>query len=269
MEDAEIIKTKLVEVMNENSSQLVQTLEKYNEYVKESNDAAKFNMELFEYKFSHDDETKLYKYLSNFGDLKTVKKNIRFTPKNSKSHLQQRLTNINHMSSANLGSGNNNNPITDMHYDYQVKKMDKLDKYTSNGVRELPNSSINPNKDFENNFNNINNLNNYLLTGGNYNKYSVGFQNDILNTSDLLSDDLIERTGPGMITKGNKNNYSYISKTDLNAQNDSNIMGVGLSKNYMGMNNRDNLGVSTKYAYPRNTPTNGSYKDPKARYEYV
>jgi hypothetical protein len=231
MEDAEMIKAKLMEVMNDNSSKLVQTLGKYNEFVKESSDSLKFNMELFEYKFSHDDEAKLYKYLSNFGDLKTIKKNIRFTPKNSITNLQQRLNNINLVSNASVSSANLNG---EMNYDYQLKKpIDKLDKYTKNtavnGIRDLSTSSAHINH----NLKNYENLNNYVTSSGNYNKYSVGFQNDILNTSDLLSDDFIERTGPGIITKGNKANYSYISKTDLNAQNDSNLLGVGSSKNLL------------------------------------
>ncbi len=223
MEDAELIKAKLMEVMNDNSSKITQALEKYGEFVKESNDSSKFNMELFEYKFSHDDESKLYKYLGNFGDLKTVKKNIRFTPKNTLNYLQQKLTNMNLNINPLTSSSSAGN--TDMNYDYQFKKIDKL---SMNSVGLNHNLNINASQSQKN----YDTANNHHTPSGNYNKFSNPYHNEILNTSDLLiENDFIERSGPGMISKGHKGNHSYISKTDLNPHNDSNLIGGNTSKN--------------------------------------
>jgi len=222
MEDAENIKGKLVEVMNDNFSKIPQALENYGEFVKESNDTRKFNMELFEFKFSHDDESKLYKYLSNFGDLKTVKKNIRFTPKNAINYIQQKLTNMNmniNPLSSSSSIGNN-----ELNYDYKFKKVDKL-SLNSAGVNA--NLNINASQSLKN----YDAANHHHTPSANYNKFSSQYQNDILNTSDLLNEnDFLERSGPGIVGKAQKGNYSYISKTDLNPQNDSNLIGTHTSK---------------------------------------
>jgi len=226
MEDAETIKSKLIEVTNDNPLKISEALESYVEYVKESNNSSKYNMELFEFKFSHDDESKLFKYLSNFGDLKTLKKNIRFTPKNTIDYLQKKLTNIHTSSSAS----NQNN---EMNYDYPYKKIEKLNLNSiGSGINNVTtNSNLNANQAKAKNYEN---LNNFPTPKDKYNKYGGSLlQSEILNTSDLLSEnEFNERIGPGA-AKGNKINYSYNSKTDLNGNNDSNFIVGNSSKNFI------------------------------------
>lgn len=79
MQDAEDLKSNVVSVMNGDSNKINEIINSFNQYLRETGDISKLNLDLIEYKFSHDDEDKLNKYLNNFGDLKTKQKLIRFS----------------------------------------------------------------------------------------------------------------------------------------------------------------------------------------------
>lgn len=78
IEEAETLKNQISFLLNNESNNINETIERFNTFLKDSLDQTKLNLELTEFKFSHDDETKLMKYLNNFGDLKSKSKFVRF-----------------------------------------------------------------------------------------------------------------------------------------------------------------------------------------------
>jgi hypothetical protein len=170
MEDAEELKANIVAVMNINSSSnsVNEVLQRYSQFMREANDSSKLNLELIEYKFSHDDENKMYKYLNNFGDLKSKTKHIRFMPKGSDNYS--------------------------VAYNPQEKEEFKVKNQDTKK------------KNFDNNF-----------TANN--KYSNLFQNDALNTSELLNEnnDFSVRANTQNNYMGNNLNTSdYLAKPYTN-----------------------------------------------------
>ena len=61
---------------NNNFDEIMETYIKLDTLKKTEKDNCQINLQ--EYKFSHDDETKIMKYINNFGDIKTINKNIYF-----------------------------------------------------------------------------------------------------------------------------------------------------------------------------------------------
>jgi len=83
MEDAEDLKRNIISVTNGETIRLNEIMNSYTQYFREANDSTKLNLELMEYKYIHDDENKIIKYLNNFGDLKSKQKLIRFSNSNN------------------------------------------------------------------------------------------------------------------------------------------------------------------------------------------
>lgn len=143
MEDAEELKGHILSVMNNETQEINEVMSRYSQFVQETTDSNKLNLELAEYKFSHDDENKLFKYLSNFGDLKSKAKYIRFIPKNYVSSQQTSLKNLNsdlkHLniaSSGHSGQGGLGNNLMKNNYESNNHK------YNNNAFQnELLNSS--------------------------------------------------------------------------------------------------------------------------------
>jgi len=79
MEDADDLKRNIISVSNGETNKVNDIINAYTQFLKEANDGTKLNLELTEYKYVHDDENKLLKYLNNFGDLKSKQKLIRFS----------------------------------------------------------------------------------------------------------------------------------------------------------------------------------------------
>lgn len=83
MQDAEDLKANVITVTNGEGIRINEVMNSFSQYLKESNDSSKMNLELTEYKFAHDDENKLFKYINNCGDLKSKQKLIRFSMQGS------------------------------------------------------------------------------------------------------------------------------------------------------------------------------------------
>lgn len=139
MEDAEELKAHIVAVMNSSSNQINEVMQRYTQFMRETNDSNKLNLELVEFKFSHDDENKMIKYLNNFGDLKSKTKHIRFMPKGNENFSV-------------AYSPQDNEDLQFKNMSIQNKKKNYESKVTAN------------------------------------NKYPNLFQNEVLNTSELLND---------------------------------------------------------------------------------
>lgn len=95
IENAEEMKGHIQKVMNNQSYRINDLLANYSQYLRDASDPSKLNLELQDYKYSHDEENKLFKYLNNFGDLKTKTKFVKFTPKNFIQNAGNSLGNMN------------------------------------------------------------------------------------------------------------------------------------------------------------------------------
>ena len=78
IEQSENLKNAIDEYNTNANINFLEILDVYNKLSKDSNDPNKINIQLQEYRFNHDDESKMIKYINNFGDLKVVSKNFSF-----------------------------------------------------------------------------------------------------------------------------------------------------------------------------------------------
>ena len=78
MSQSENLKNLIEEVDRNDNSTFMEVLDKYQKLISETADRNAMSVQLQEYRFSHDEETKLVKYITNFGDLKLFTKNYTF-----------------------------------------------------------------------------------------------------------------------------------------------------------------------------------------------
>ena len=78
-----------------------EVVDKFNEFLRDGNEKEQFDLEINEYNFAHDDENKAYKYINNFGDLKSKKRFFKFGT--------QQLHNENDNNNANMLIESNDN----------------------------------------------------------------------------------------------------------------------------------------------------------------
>ena len=78
IEQSENLKNAIDEYNQNSNINFLEILDNYNKLIKESTDTNKLNIQLQEYRFNHDDESKMLKYINNFGDLKVVPKIFSF-----------------------------------------------------------------------------------------------------------------------------------------------------------------------------------------------
>jgi hypothetical protein len=78
IEQSENLKNAIDEYNTNPNINFLEILDNYNKLIKESTDSNKLNIQLQEYRFNHDDESKMLKYINNFGDLKVVPKIFSF-----------------------------------------------------------------------------------------------------------------------------------------------------------------------------------------------
>ena len=186
---------------------------------------------LQEYKFSHDDETKIMKYINNFGDIKTVNKNIGF--QNGKKDIFNIKISQNPISAHEEPKKNyfnfNSNPV-----------ITNLNNNSKSSSRFTNNSNDNQELLNEINYNNITNN-----KKGNFNNYNFNFNkiNPISNVNNnsskrnITSKPILNNNAfrSGNNTEINNGNMNYIN---LNIENKN--------KNYSmnNLNNNMNLRVN-------------------------
>ena len=78
IEQSENLKNAIDEYNTNANINFLEILDAFNKLSKDSNDPNKINIQLQEYRFNHDDESKMIKYINNFGDLKVVSKLFSF-----------------------------------------------------------------------------------------------------------------------------------------------------------------------------------------------
>ena len=208
---------------NNNFDEIMETYIKLDAIKKREKDNNEISLQ--EYKFSHDDETKIMKYINNFGDIKTVSKNI---------HFQSDKKDI-----FNLKVSSNVAPIVEdqkkNYFNFNTNPMLVNNNNNNKNSSRLTNNS-NEKEEIENeiNYNNSNISNNNNKKQGSYsNNYNFNFNkiNPMSNNS----------TGKRNIKPnfGNNNNFFRHITNNNNEFNNGNM-------NYINMdpNCRDNKNYS-------------------------
>ena len=208
---------------NNNFDEIMETYIKLDAIKKREKDNNEISLQ--EYKFSHDDETKIMKYINNFGDIKTVSKNI---------HFQSDKKDI-----FNLKVSSNVAPIVEdqkkNYFNFNTNPMLVNNNNNNKNSSRLTNNS-NEKEEMENeiNYNNSNISNNNNKKQGSYsNNYDFNFNkiNPMSNNS----------TGKRNIKPnfGNNNNFFRNITNNNNEFNNGNM-------NYINMdpNCRDNKNYS-------------------------
>ena len=208
---------------NNNFDEIMETYIKLDAIKKREKDNNEISLQ--EYKFSHDDETKIMKYINNFGDIKTVSKNI---------HFQSDKKDI-----FNLKVSSNVAPIVEdqkkNYFNFNTNPMLVNNNNNNKNSSRLTNNS-NEKEEMENeiNYNNSNISNNNNKKQGSYsNNYNFNFNkiNPMSNNS----------TGKRNIKPnfGNNNNFFRHITNNNNEFNNGNM-------NYINMdpNVRDNKNYS-------------------------
>ena len=208
---------------NNNFDEIMETYIKLDAIKKREKDNNEISLQ--EYKFSHDDETKIMKYINNFGDIKTVSKNI---------HFQSDKKDI-----FNLKVSSNVAPIVEdqkkSYFNFNTNPMLVNNNNNNKNSSRLTNNS-NEKEEIENeiNYNNSNISNNNNKKQGSYsNNYNFNFNkiNPMSNNS----------TGKRNIKPnfGNNNNFFRHITNNNNEFNNGNM-------NYINMdpNCRDNKNYS-------------------------
>ena len=208
---------------NNNFDEIMETYIKLDAIKKREKDNNEISLQ--EYKFSHDDETKIMKYINNFGDIKTVSKNI---------HFQSDKKDI-----FNLKVSSNVAPIVEdqkkNYFNFNTNPMLVNNNNNNKNSSRLTNNS-NEKEEIENeiNYNNSNISNNNNKKQGSYsNNYNFNFNkiNPMSNNS----------TGKRSIKPnfGNNNNFFRHITNNNNEFNNGNM-------NYINMdpNCRDNKNYS-------------------------
>ena len=181
---------------------------------------------LQEYKFSHDDETKIMKYINNFGDIKTVNKNICF--QNGKKDIfnlkiSQNPSSVHEEPKKNYFNFNSNPVITNL-----ANNSKSSSRFTNNS---------NDNQEILNEVNYNTNISNKK---GNYNNYNFNFNkiNPISTTNNNNNNSKRNISSKPIL---NTNIFRHSNNTEINNGNMNyiNINMENKDKNY-SMNNLNN-----------------------------
>ena len=211
------------------------------------------HINLQEYKFSHDDETKIMKYINNFGDIKTVNKCVLF--QNWKKDLFN-LKNSRNQTSTNIEPKKN-------YFNFNSSPaITNLTNNNKNSFRLSNNLMDNQELQSEIKFNNINNASeNRKISNSNYNfnfnkinPMSNNNNNNKKNTPSkpILSDNIFRMGSNTEINNGNMNytNFDMDNKNKNysfnNLINNNNLRGNIINNGDYRINNNYNLNYSKR-----------------------
>ena len=172
IQNAEKLKEELIEIANEPNGKLNQIIDKYNNFIREVNDNGKYDLNISQYKFVHDDENKVIKYLNNFADLKNKKKIIKFNMNNNLNFNLKNTINTN---------PNQTNENTQRDYP-KFPVMDKVPISFGNRYNNIENNYL------DNTNESINATLNKYIVPKNYNK-KVNNENNIKTFQNLSNED--------------------------------------------------------------------------------
>ena len=208
---------------NNNFDEIMETFVKLENIKKSEKDNSLINLQ--EYKFSHDDETKIMKYINNFGDIKTINKYVHFqnekkdifnlkVSSNVAPIVEEQKKNFFNFNTNPALINNNNNLINN-----------------KNSSRLTNNSNENQEMENEMNFNNNSHISNNNKKQGNLNNYNFNF-----NKINPMSNNT---TGKRNIKTNFGNNNFLRHIMNNNEYNNGNM-------NYINMdsNSRDNKNYS-------------------------
>ena len=122
IEQSENLKNAIDEFNNNSNINFLEILDIYNKLIN-SNEPNKLNIQLQEYRFNHDDESKMIKYINNFGDLKVVSKNFAFNGGKEQEFVfnynNNKINNVNISQQNELLNNSDFNNLSNNTFDYK------------------------------------------------------------------------------------------------------------------------------------------------------
>ena len=156
---------------NNNFDEIMDTYIKLENIKKSEKDNNQVNLQ--EYKFSHDDETKIMKYINNFGDIKTVNKFIHFQNEKKDLFNLKVSSNVAPIEEQKKNFFNfNTNPAILNNNNININNNKNSSRLTNNNNNSIENQEIENEINYNNN-SNISNNNNKKQ--GNFNNYNFNF----------------------------------------------------------------------------------------------
>ena len=190
---------------------------------------------LQEYKFSHDDETKIMKYINNFGDIKTVNKYIPFqngkkdafklkvSPNQESDSIDESKKNYYNFNSNPVLISNNNNNKNSSRFNNSMENQEIINELNYN------NNNIANKKTYYSNYNfNFNKIN--PIANNNSKRNNISSNKPILNNNNIFRNSSSN-------TEVNNGNINYINLDVDNNNRDKNYS-FNINKNIRGNNNR-------------------------------
>ena len=212
---------------NNNFDEIMETYIKLENIKKAEKDNDLINLQ--EYKFSHDDETKIMKYINNFGDIKAINKYIHFQGEKKDIFNLKVSSNVVPIEEQKKNLFNfNTNPAL-------INNNTNINNNNKNSGRLTNNSNENQEMENETNFINNSNISNKNKKQENFNNYNFNFNkiNPMSNNS----------TGKRNIKTnfGNNNFFRHITNNNNEFNNNGNMNYINMdsNKNY-SFNNLSN-----------------------------
>ena len=174
IEKGEKIKEELINITNQNFEKLNIIFDKFNSFIRIIGDNSYYDLNINQYKFTHDDENKAIKYLNNFADLKCKKRLIKFNDNNS-----QLINYNNNIQNKTLTSENSQKDFSNF------PTLNNLTNRTQFRTKKIFNNIF---EDNDNTMDNINAALNKYITPTNYKKRNFEIENEnTLKKNDNLS----------------------------------------------------------------------------------
>ena len=226
-----------------------------------------YQINLQEYKFSHDDETKIMKYINNFGDIKTISKhvpfqngkkdifNLKISPNPETVQEEPKKNYFNFNSNPNIINLTNNNKSSSRFTNNSTENQEILNEINFNN-NNLNNIKKNSYSNYNFNFNKIN----PIANNNNNSKRNI-------SSKPIISNNNIFR--PGSNNDVNNGNMNYINlEVDskdknytfkhLSNNNSKNLRGNRINNGDARMNNLYNLNYSKRLGNKDNLNQNNS-----------
>ena len=238
MEEAEEFKVAVNQLINnpEYGFQVVDVINHYQSFIKEGEDYSKNNLEMIEYKFNHENESKIAKYLQGIVELKQKQKIVKFKPKNFPENetIPSQILQSSGNNNKNYEKENSKNDLSTRINQLQGKI--ENNNHANNNKNYIQNNSSNPNS---NQLNKLPASSTGKYTIGGINPGNTGVSSGTNKHQANLNTKKREEFDPSSSLKNNyeilkANNFGNPPNNNLNTNNNSTSHYAAITKKTQG-----------------------------------
>ena len=272
---------------NNNFDEIMETFVKLENIKKSEKDNSLINLQ--EYKFSHDDETKIMKYINNFGDIKAMNKyihfqngkkdifNLKISPNQPPILDEQKKNFFNFNTNPQIIGNNTNNKNSSRLTNNSTENQEIENEINYNNSRISNNNKqkqVSYNNNYNFNFNKINPMSNNS-TGkrsikpnygnNNFFRHIINSNNEVNNGNNYINMDSNPRENKNYsfnnLTNNNKNRGHRIISIQDNNFISNNKGSSGEGRIYNNNNNIYNMNYPKRIALDKDNNTNNTNKN--------